>query len=224
MESVGVIQAIVKNTWAMITIIVLIFFSVMSIYFIVERALVFRFSKINVRAFMAKLKSMLRKGSKLSTDGVRQAIVLCAETPGPVAVVLKEGLKRVNHSSEAMEEAMERAALLETDKLEKNLSFLGSIGSSSPFIGLLGTVIGVYESFSSIAEVGGGGLQTVGAGIGTALIATVVGLFVAIPAVIGYNLLVNRVNKYGTEMKVAASDLMELVSGKEIVEAEEHDD
>ena len=219
-----VIQSIVKNTWAMITIIVLIFFSVMSIYFIVERALVFRFSKINVRAFMAKLKSMLRKGSKLSTDGVRQAIVLCAETPGPVAVVLKEGLKRVNHSSEAMEEAMERAALLETDKLEKNLSFLGSIGSSSPFIGLLGTVIGVYESFSSIAEVGGGGLQTVGAGIGTALIATVVGLFVAIPAVIGYNLLVNRVNKYGTEMKVAASDLMELVSGKEIVEAEEHDD
>ena len=224
MESVGVIQSIVKNTWAMITIIVLIFFSVMSVYFIVERALVFRFSRINVRSFMAKLKSMLRKGSKISPDGVRQAIVLCAETPGPVATVLKEGLKRVNHTEKEMEDAMERAALLETDKLEKNLSFLGSIGSSAPFIGLLGTVIGVYESFSSIAEVGGGGLQTVGAGIGTALIATVVGLFVAIPAGIGYNLLINRVNKFGTEMKVAASDLMELVAGKEVVEAEEHDD
>ena len=218
-----VIQSIVKNTWAMITIIVLIFFSVMSIFFIVERALVFRYSKINVRSLMAKLKSMIKKGGNISPDGVRQAIVLCAETPGPVATVLKEVLKRVNHTGKEMEEAMERAALLETDKLEKNLSFLGSIGSSAPFIGLLGTVIGVYESFAQMKD-GGGGLQTVSAGIGTALIATVIGLFVAIPAVIGYNLLINRVNKFGTEMKVAASDLMELAAGKEVVEAEEHDD
>ncbi len=220
-----VIQSIVKNTWAMITIIVLIFFSVMSVYFIVERALIFRFSRINIRFLMSKIKNMVRKGGKLNPDGISQAIVFCSETQGPVAVVLKEGLKRINHTEKEMEEAMERAALLETDKLEKNLSFLGSIGSSAPFIGLLGTVIGVYESFSQMKD-GGGGLQTVSAGIGTALIATVVGLFVAIPAVIGYNLLINRVNKFGTEMKVAASDLMELVAGKEVLEVklEEHDD
>ena len=77
--------------------------------------------------------------------------------------------------------------MIEKPKLEKNLNFLATVGSNAPFVGLLGTVLGIMKAFSDLAQSSGGGNDAVMAGIAHALVATAVGLFVAIPAVIGYN-------------------------------------
>lgn len=77
--------------------------------------------------------------------------------------------------------------MIEKPKLEKNLNFLATVGSNAPFVGLLGTVLGIMKAFSDLAQNAGSGNEAVMAGIAHALVATAVGLFVAIPAVIGYN-------------------------------------
>ena len=91
-------------------------------------------------------------------------------------------------------QAMDIVKNQEIDKLEKNLSFLAVVGSTSPFIGLFGTVWGIMNSFQSIAAMKNATIAVVAPGIAEALLATAVGLIAAIPAVVFYNLLANKIN------------------------------
>jgi biopolymer transport protein TolQ len=88
---------------------------------------------------------------------------------------------------ESVKRAMRVATARETDDLETNLSFLATVGSTSPYVGLFGTVWGIMNSFQSLGQMQYATLQTVAPGIAEALIATAIGLFAAIPAVIAYN-------------------------------------
>ncbi len=88
---------------------------------------------------------------------------------------------------EGLAEVFNTFLMIEKPKLEKNLNFLATVGSNAPFVGLLGTVLGIMKAFSDLAQSSGAGNDAVMAGIAHALVATAVGLFVAIPAVIGYN-------------------------------------
>ena len=99
-----------------------------------------------------------------------------------------------------IERAVVRSARKQVKKADSMLSFLATIGSVSPFIGLFGTVVGIMSSFSKIAQAGNASLATVAPGIAEALLATAVGLFAAIPAVMAYNMLQTR-------LKVLKSDL-----------------
>lgn len=92
--------------------------------------------------------------------------------------------------------ALERSASEEIAKLEKQVVFLATTANSSPFLGLLGTVVGVMDAFWSIGERGSASLAVVAPGIAEALLATIVGLGAAIPAVIGYNWATNRIKGY----------------------------
>lgn len=98
--------------------------------------------------------------------------------------------------------AMRVAYAREEEKLEKHLSFLATVGSVTPYIGLFGTVIGIMNSFIGLAQQSQATLQVVAPGIAEALIATAMGLFAAIPAVVAYNRYSSRVdsivNNYGT--------------------------
>ncbi len=91
--------------------------------------------------------------------------------------------------------AMRVAEAREIDKLEQNLSFLATVGSTSPYIGLFGTVWGIMNSFISLSEMHQATLAVVAPGIAEALIATAIGLFAAIPAVIAYNRFADRVDR-----------------------------
>ena len=91
--------------------------------------------------------------------------------------------------------AMRVAETREIDKLEQNLSFLATVGSTSPYIGLFGTVWGIMNSFLSLSEMHQATLAVVAPGIAEALIATAIGLFAAIPAVIGYNRFTDKVDR-----------------------------
>jgi biopolymer transport protein TolQ len=103
---------------------------------------------------------------------------------------------------EATHRAMRIAMSREQEKLERHLSFLATVGSTSPYIGLFGTVWGIMNSFRALANVSQASLQVVAPGIAEALIATAIGLFAAIPAVIAYNRYSSKVdvllNRYAT--------------------------
>jgi biopolymer transport protein TolQ len=104
-------------------------------------------------------------------------------------------------SHEVLDRAINRAGLSEQGKLEKNLSFLATTASATPFIGLFGTVWGIINAFESIAGARSTDLSVVAPGIAEALIATAMGLAAAIPAVIGYNYFVHAIRAFSSEME-----------------------
>ena len=112
---------------------------------------------------------------------------------------------------EAVNRAMRRVASMEIARMERYLPFLATTASSAPFIGLFGTVWGIMTSFQSIGAQGSANLAVVAPGISEALIATAMGLFAAIPAVIGYNFFVNRVKRWAVEMDGFALELLNVV-------------
>lgn len=94
-------------------------------------------------------------------------------------------------------------------QLKQNLWILGTIGSASPFLGLLGTVIGIVRAFHNMAQTGSGGLAVVGAGISEALIATAFGLIVAIIALLTYNVFVTAANQTLGSFKISLEESLE---------------
>jgi biopolymer transport protein TolQ len=111
-----------------------------------------------------------------------------------------------------VERAMGNAINKEMNRLERGMSFLASIGSTAPFIGLFGTVWGIMHSFTAIANSNNTSLAIVAPGIAEALFATALGLVAAIPAVIGYNIYTNALEKYGDRLDVFASDFSAILS------------
>ena len=109
---------------------------------------------------------------------------------------------------EALRLVMEKEEAEERDELARGISWLAIIGSVSPLLGLLGTVIGIMNVFLGIAEAGSGNINAVAPGVGEALITTVVGLFVAIPAVIAYNHFVTRLNLVTGELEGFSSEFI----------------
>jgi biopolymer transport protein TolQ len=105
---------------------------------------------------------------------------------------------------------LRRYETLESVKLEKYLNFLATTGSTSPFIGLFGTVWGIMSSFQGIGAAGSASLAVVAPGIAEALIATAVGLVAAIPAVIAYNYYLSTARKMIIDMEDFSEDLLEL--------------
>ncbi len=113
--------------------------------------------------------------------------------------------------SENVGRALRRATTLERQRLEKFLTFLATTGSTAPFIGLFGTVWGIMDSFRGIGQTGSASLAVVAPGISEALIATAIGLVAAIPAVVGYNHFVNKVNLLTGEMDNFCQEFLNIV-------------
>jgi len=105
--------------------------------------------------------------------------------------------------------SIQRASALTASDLKKGVTALATIGSTAPFVGLLGTVIGVINAFVGIGSTGTGSIGAVSAGIAEALIETALGLFVAIPAVWFYNYLSNRLEYFNVEMDNSSSELVD---------------
>lgn len=123
---------------------------------------------------------------------------------------LSDALK--NNHKERITGAMYLAQNREVEKLEKNLSFLATVGSSAPFVGLFGTVWGIMHSFQSIATSKNTSLAVVAPGIAEALLATAIGLFAAIPAVIFYNYLISRITLINNKIEDFSSELNSILS------------
>jgi biopolymer transport protein ExbB len=156
--------------------------SVLSIGMIIERFMTLRSVYQKNTEFRMKAQDLLQSQS---LDELEDLAKNKDSLPGRA---LSYGLRHVKSDGEAgLAEVFNSFHLIEKPKLERNLNFLATVGSNAPFVGLLGTVLGIMKAFSDLAANSGGGNDAVMAGIAHALVATAVGLFVAIPAVIGYN-------------------------------------
>jgi biopolymer transport protein TolQ len=118
----------------------------------------------------------------------------------PVSAGTQAASGKLEPNIDAISRALQRASSLEVAKLERTVSFLATTASVTPFIGLLGTVYGIMNAFRDIAVRGSAGIATVAPGISEALVATTAGLAAAIPAVIGYNYLINQIKYLASEM------------------------
>jgi biopolymer transport protein ExbB len=164
--------------------------SVISLAIMLERAWLFWSLRDDVAALMRDLGRLLRSGDLVAA---RQRL---EQSPSAEAAVVVAGVVEAEHGADAAEEAMAGAAALQRVKLERRLAYLGTLGNNAPFIGLLGTVIGIVGAFE---EFGKGPLQAAGQpsssgpseavmrNIAEALVTTAVGLVVAIPAVAAFN-------------------------------------
>lgn len=152
--------------------------SVVQVAILVERAVTFATSRAPARRVRA-LKQAIERGQ---LDAI--------ETTGAASLperVLGAGLRRAEDGAEAVDEVM-RAQLAERRLgLERRLSFLATLGNNAPFIGLLGTVLGIMHAFANLSMTGGQVSAEVMSGISEALVSTGVGLMVALPAVIAFN-------------------------------------
>jgi biopolymer transport protein ExbB/TolQ len=191
------------------TMYVLLFCSVLSVTVMVERLFAFRRkTRKNQTFFMARFGDLVARGD---FSGARE---LCATEASPFANVAVAGLRLEGKSNEKISNAMDRQISVEVKELEKFLSVLGTIGSTVVYIGLFGTVLGIINSFQQIAVSagGGGGMDTVITGIAEALICTATGIFVAVPAVIAFNMLSKRVENITTDMELVASETGDLLA------------
>ncbi|MDZ7783778.1 MAG: protein TolQ [Halioglobus sp.] len=182
--------------------LLLLLASVLSWYMIVNRYIYFRNAQDEMYAFEEQfwsgidLSQLYREGNEKAADG---HVILGMES------IFRAGFKEFSRLAQQKEvdsdgvlegsrRAMRVAAMREEERLERHLSFLASVGSTSPYIGLFGTVWGIMHSFRGLANTTQATLATVAPGISEALIATAMGLFAAIPAVLAYNRFASRVD------------------------------
>jgi len=186
----------------------LILLSIISLTVVFERL----WSLRNIGAITLRLtESILEPVKKGQRD---LAIAICKQNSNsPVGRIFLNILE--NESSARMEAAnsiVAEALFEETQKLKKNLWILGTVATSAPFIGLLGTVVGIIKSFESMAIAGTGGFAVVAAGISEALVATALGLGVAIIAVIFYNYFQTRISMLTGLFRIQAAKIVQLMS------------
>ncbi len=130
-----------------------------------------------------------------------------------VKPLIQEGTVTVSDINSA-ERAIERNMLLEITNLKRGLAVLATVGATAPFVGLLGTTMGIVNAFTGMAESGSGGLAAIGAGIAEALITTAFGLLVAIPAVWAYNYFTTKIENLTAEMTYVSKEMIDyLIKG-----------
>jgi biopolymer transport protein ExbB len=208
-----------SGTFAKGIVIVLLIMSVYSLTVMVQKWWSVRKAQAETVKFAPEFSQFLEE------DNLTEAIRL-AETykRSHVAIVLGGALQEVKpliqdgsvtvSDINSAERAIERNMLLEVTNLKRGLAVLATVGSTAPFVGLLGTTIGIVNAFTGMATSGSGGLAAIGAGIAEALIATAFGLLVAIPAVWAYNYFTNKIDNLVAEMTYVSKEMIDyLIKG-----------
>jgi biopolymer transport protein ExbB len=181
----------------------LFFVGLVALGIFVERALFLHRGQIRSTEFLNGIKNLLQKGRLM------EALTLCEETPGPVAAVVKAGLRHAKDEEQAMRFAIQEAALVEIPVLERRISALAAITQIAPLLGILGTVLGMIQTFWLFNQ--GGNYATAAAlssGMWPALLTTAAGLAIAIPAHLAGHFLNSRVRALVHDMEWVSNELM----------------
>lgn len=193
--------------------------SVAALTFIIERLFTFirSRSKLGTEQFMASITDSLRN------DNIMEAVSTCEEAGGPLANVLKAGLLRYSQAQieeqeitkEEVQESIQEAGLLEIPELERNIPVISTVAVISPLFGLLGTVMGMINAFTTIALEGTGDPQALAGGISQALLTTAGGLTIAIPCLIFSQVFESWVNKFVLEIEQVSTEIVnQLILGQ----------
>lgn len=179
----------------------IVLFGLIAIFVFLEKLYQIRRNQVDVRELVTGLINVLKR------DAMIEAITLCDTTPGPVAKLLNSAIQAYQNEDN-IKLSIETTAKTELTKLENRLGILSTIANVAPLLGLLGTVIGMYDTFNEISASNGMSLSALSGGIKEALIATAAGLCVAIPAHLAYNYLVTRVQGLCADMEKASSEIL----------------
>ena len=191
------------------TMYILIFCSVLSLAVIIER--IFYYQR---RSRISRTDLMERIRKECGRNQIHTALDICRAVDTPSSRVALAGLNFNGHDEKVISNAMEREITVETIKLERFTSIVGTIGGTAVYIGLFGTVLGIMRAFGDIAKAGSGGMEVVTTGISEALVCTATGLMVAIPAVVSYNYFMRTIDNFVLDMGLTSSELLDLLSGK----------
>lgn len=179
----------------------LVALSVLSIGVMIERWRFFRSRSVNLDALQDDVQKALDEGESKYVKKYEQS-------PSMAAQVALRGLKARQKGIEAVSEAMNSEKTRAKQDHERNLIILGTLGNNAPFIGLFGTVLGIIMAFNDLSQDSQAGAEVVMDGISEALVATAVGLLVAIPAVIAFNYFNRRVREAVTSTDAVAHSLL----------------
>jgi len=198
--------------------VILIFMSMISFGVAIERIYTFTQARKQSKLYAPQVAKHLKEGR------LKDAIAISSSKTyrySHLAKVVLAGLQEYQFQQESgsnlsredlvdtVRRAIQRASALTANDLKKGVAALATIGATAPFVGLLGTVVGIITAFQGIAATGSGGLGAVSAGISEALVETALGLVVAIPAVWFYNYLTGRIEYFNVEMDNSSSELLD---------------
>ncbi len=207
----NLLEIFMKGGWLMWFILLS---SIIALGIIVDRYRVIRKSKMNVPAFLVKIRGMVKR------KDISGAISYCIEEKSPTANIIKRGLKKYHLGRERVQEAIENAGRQEVSRLEQGLAVLATIAGVAPLLGFLGTVTGMISAFMRIQDLqGAANPSDLAGGIWEALITTAFGLAVGIIAYTYYNYFVSKVNKLVLDMEVVSNnvvDILDEISGDEL--------
>ncbi len=200
---------------ARVVAIALVVMGFLSLYVVVERLLVLMRTSRESLQFAGKARLLLDAGEANPLRDLARGF-----PRNPLARLTKIGLDTYEANLDGSKDPIELTRRELVRKLEvysaearRGMGMLASIGSTAPFIGLFGTVIGIITAFQGIASAGGGGLGAVSGGIAEALIVTAVGLVVAIASVLFFNYLSGRFDRLDMQMQHAAGELVDYLEG-----------
>ncbi|MFV0388851.1 MAG: MotA/TolQ/ExbB proton channel family protein [Pyrinomonadaceae bacterium] len=197
--------------------VVMFILTLQAIYLIaigIERWLTYNKAKQQSRQYAPKVAQALKNSN------IGEAITISDKyKDSHLAMVVSSGLKEFNAYAdsgpitsaemEASKRALDRAIAVKTAELKRGLAGLATIGSTAPFVGLFGTVVGILGAFVELAKSETAGIGAVGGAIAEALVATAFGIAVAVPAVWLFNYFTSKVTSFGVEMENSASELVD---------------
>lgn len=226
-HGLNIVELILNAHWmSKIVFALLVFCSVLSFGVIIERYIVLNRARKATSTALAQLDEWAKAGH---WNQARAEIGQATRSRSPIFSVLRAGIaywQELVAVGETRLEVMESLVTSQVSRelrlvramLRTNLPILANISSVAPFIGLFGTVVGIILTFDAISRSGNMGQDLVASGIADALVATAMGLFAAIPAVIGYNYFVNRISQILLEMEEIALERIYFLVQREQVE------
>ncbi len=198
--------------------VILIFMSMWSFGVAIERYYTFSQARKQSKLYAPQVAKHLKEGRLKDAIAISQSksyqyshlakVVLAGLQEYQFQQDSNTGLSRED-LVDTVRRAIQRATALTSNDLKKGIPSLATIGATAPFVGLLGTVVGIITAFQGIASTGSGGLGAVSAGISEALVETALGLVVAIPAVWMYNYFTGRLEYFNVEMDNSSSELVD---------------
>ena len=200
----GLWELFTKGGWLMWVLLLLGGFT---IFIFVERFLAIRkASKLDMH-FMNRIRDYIYDGK------IDSAVNLCKKTDAPIARMIEKGIERLGRPIGDVQTAIENVANLEVSKLENGLPFLATIAGGAPMIGFLGTVMGMVQTFMDMSAAGGTvDMALLSSGMYIAMVTTVGGLIVGIPAYFGYNYLVASIEKVVFRMEANSIAFMDILN------------
>ncbi len=189
--------------------------SVIAVWSVVDRLFVLRRRRVIPKAFVERFLMHLRAGRMDKAE----AIAVCQQNESPMADMFLHGVRKWGRPSVEVEQAVIDGGERQVAQLKKGLRILSGVSTLSPLIGLLGTVVGIIQSFNDIAVAGAmGQTQSLANGIALALLSTAAGLAIAIPAMASYLFLAGRVDAVVMEMDRLGQELVHLISAEALRE------